>query len=123
MPDSNTVTLIFVVTDAELCLKGRPAANMEQPEMQLTVHACLQRYAGANRLTIPVDYIIANAGTYMYLSDQRVSTQALSALNTTCPLAQHSAACNLTDADFTQPWDGGEALRHSRLARVMLISK
>ncbi|CAK0785105.1 hypothetical protein CVIRNUC_008311 [Coccomyxa viridis] len=66
----------------------------------------LQRYAGANRLTIPVNYIIANAGTYMYLSNQRVSTQALSALNTTCPQAQHSAACNLTGADFTQPWDG-----------------
>ena len=116
MPDSITVALTLTVKEAALCLRRRPAANMEQPERLLTVHACLQRYAGANRLTIPVNYIIANAGTYMYLSNQRVSTQALSALNTTCPQAQHSAACNLTGADFTQPWDGGETLRRSWLA-------
>ena len=121
MSDSHTVAFFFVVRPAAVCLRRRPAANMEQPERDLTVHACLQRYAGANRLTIPVNYIIANAGTYMYLSDQGVSTQALSALNTTCPQAQHSAACNLTGADFTQPWDGGGALRSGWLAHVLHI--
>ena len=118
---SNTLALFFIVKEAALCLRCRPAVNMEQPETLLTVRACLQRYAGANRLTIPVNYIIANAGTYMYLSGQRVSTQALSALNTTCPQAQHSAACNLTGADFTQPWDGGGVLRRSWLAHVLHI--
>ena len=82
----------------------------------------LQRYAGANQLTLPVNYIIASAGTYMYLSDQRVSTQALSMLNTTCTQAQHSAACNLTGPDFTQPWDGGVALQCSWRTVALHIS-
>ena len=86
------------------------------------MHLCLQRYAGANQLAIPVSYIIANAGTYMYLTDQRVSTQVLPTLNTTCPPVQRSAACNLTSADFTQPWDRGAALLCSLLAAVLGIS-
>ena len=73
MPDSNAVALILLAKEAALCWRRRPAANTEQPETPLTVHACLQRYAGANRLTVPVNYIIANAGTYMYLSDQPTS--------------------------------------------------
>ena len=68
----------------------------------------LQRYAGANKLSMPVKYILANAGTYMYLTDERISKNALSKLNSTCPPAQGTATCSLTVRDFSQPWDGSE---------------
>jgi hypothetical protein len=68
----------------------------------------LQRYAGANKLSMPVKYILANAGTYMYLTDERISRSALSKLNSTCPPAQGTATCSLTAGDFSQPWDGSE---------------
>ena len=68
----------------------------------------LQRYAGANKLSMPVKYILANAGTYMYLTDERVGMSALSKLNSTCPPAQGTATCSLTAGDFSQPWDGSE---------------
>ena len=122
-PSHQHLVLYLVVEEAALCLRRRPANSLDQPGSHLTVHACLQRYAGANQLTVPVNYIIANAGTYMYLSDQRVSTQALSALNITCPHAHHSAACALTGADFTQPWDGGETLHCDLLANFPHISR
>lgn len=67
----------------------------------------MQRYVGANQLPNTINYIFLNAGTYLYLSSERLSTQNLATANSTCPLGPGTTACNLTLADFTMPWDGG----------------
>ena len=54
-----------------------------------------------------VKYIIANPGTYMYLTNQRLSISSRLKANTTCPSADNSTVCGLTAADFSRPWDGG----------------
>ncbi len=69
----------------------------------------MQRYLGANTLSSTVRYILANSGTYLYFSDERLSKQSLQTVNSTCPLGPGTAACALTLADFSQPWDGGKS--------------
>lgn len=92
----------FSILDSLVALAR--AASLDLATVTLVGHSAgaqsLQRYAGDNNLTMPVTYIMANPGTYLYRTDQRVSVSALSNLNSTCPPAMGTAACSLTAADL-----------------------
>ena len=108
---NNPAVYSFTVLDSLMSLAQSTCPNLRT--VTFVGHSAgsqsLQRYAGANKLSIPAKYILANAGTYMYLTNQRVSTAVLPSLNKTCPSPQETAVCSLSAADFSQPWNGGES--------------
>ena len=107
---NNPAVYSFAVLDSLMSLARSVSPNLGT--VTFVGHSAgsqsLQRYAGANKLSIPAKYILANAGTYMYLTDQRVSARVLPSLNKTCPSPPGTVMCSLTAADFSQPWNGGE---------------